>query len=276
MDYLELNIDVDGEFAEILVAELAEVGFDSFVDSPTGIQAYVTEENFDEQGMKAALEKYASKTSLIYTLKKIARQNWNQTWEESFEPINVSDKILVRAHFHAPDSSFEHEIIITPKMSFGTGHHDTTAQIMEHQLNIPHEGKSVLDVGTGTGILAILAEKLGANDVRAFDIDDWSVENTTENIGLNSCHYISVGLGTINDEKAKTYDIVIANINRNILLSEIPIYRKFMKPGGYLLLSGFYETDIADIETLCNKNGLKKIAQKGKNNWSAVVFKYDK
>lgn len=275
MDYLELNIDVDSEFAEILIAELAEVGFDSFVENITGIQAYVTEENFDEQGMKDVMEKYASKTNIIYTLKKIERVNWNQTWEESFEPINVADKILVRAHFHKAKPSFEHEIIITPKMSFGTGHHDTTAQIMEHQLNIPHSGKSVLDVGTGTGILAILAEKLGASSIRAFDIDDWSVENTKENLELNNCSHISVGLGTIADEKPQTYDIVIANINRNILLSEIPTYRKFMNNGGYLLLSGFYETDIADIEALCNKNDLKKIAQKGKNNWAAVVFKHD-
>jgi ribosomal protein L11 methyltransferase len=275
MDYFELNIDVDAEFAEILIAELAEVGFDSFVENLRGIQAYVTEENFDNIAMKDVLEKYATKTSIIYTLKKIKRENWNQTWEESFEPINVADKVLVRAHFHKPDPSFEHEIIITPKMSFGTGHHDTTAQIMEHQLNISHKGKTVLDVGTGTGILAILAEKLGATAIRAFDIDDWSVENTIENIELNGCKHITVGLGTINNENPQTYDIVIANINRNILLSEIPTYRTFMKTGAYLLLSGFYETDIADIEALCIEKGLKKIAQKGKNNWAAVVFKHD-
>lgn len=273
MDYLELNIDIDSEFGEILIAELAEIGFDSFLENPEGLQAYVTEDNFDEKAMKDVLEKYAAKTALFYTLKKIERQNWNQTWEESFSPINVSDRILVRAHFHEAQAGFEHEIIITPKMSFGTGHHDTTAQIMEHQLNIDHRNKRVLDVGTGTGILAILAEKLGAIEVRAFDIDDWSVENTIENIALNDCKTISVGLGTISDETPKTYDIVIANINRNILLSEIPTYKKFMKADAHLLLSGFYESDIADIAEICEKQGLKKIAQKGKNNWAAVVFK---
>ncbi|MCL4138487.1 UNVERIFIED_CONTAM: hypothetical protein GTU68_011724 [Idotea baltica] len=157
-------------------------------------------------------------------------------------------------------------------MSFGTGHHETTSQIMELQLGINHKDKSVLDVGTGTGILAILAEKLGANDIKAFDIDEWSVENTVENIGLNACQNIEVALGTIADEPAKTYDIVIANINRNILLDEISAYSTFMKPGATLMLSGFYEKDIAEIEACCEPNGLKKVKQISKKDWAAVVF----
>ncbi|WP_341228259.1 50S ribosomal protein L11 methyltransferase [uncultured Arcticibacterium sp.] len=272
MLYLEANIEVNAEFSEILVAELAEIGFDTFLENENGLLAYIIEEQFDDIAFKQIMETYAPKTNLFYSLKKIEKQNWNEEWEKSFDPIKVLDKILVRASFHESQPGFEHEIIITPKMSFGTGHHETTSQIMELQLGVDHKDKSLLDVGTGTGILAILAEKLGANDIKAFDIDEWSVENTTENIGLNSCQNIKVSLGTIADESPKTYDIVIANINRNILLDEIAVYTTFMKSEGVLMLSGFYEKDIAEIETCCEANGLKKIKQISKKEWAAVVF----
>jgi ribosomal protein L11 methyltransferase len=157
-------------------------------------------------------------------------------------------------------------------MSFGTGHHETTSQVLELQMDIDHKGKSVLDVGTGTGILAIFASKLGAEKIHAFDIDEWSVENTIENISLNNTPEITVNQGTIADQKIEQYDIVIANINRNILLDEIPQYVKFMKKGAYLLLSGFYEHDVPEIESKCNEQGLKKLKQISKNNWAAVVF----
>ena len=157
-------------------------------------------------------------------------------------------------------------------MSFGTGHHETTSQVLELQMDIDHKGKSVLDVGTGTGILAIFASKLGAEKIHAFDIDEWSVENTIENISLNNTPEITVSQGTIADQKIEEYDIVIANINRNILLDEIPHYVKFMKNGASLLLSGFYEHDVPEIESKCNEQGLKKLKQISKNNWAAVVF----
>lgn len=174
MLYLEANIEVNAEFSEILVAELAEIGFDTFLENENGLLAYILEEDFDDIAFKQIMETYAPKTTLFYSLKKIEKQNWNEEWEKSFDPIEVSDKILVRASFHESKPNFDHEIIITPKMSFGTGHHETTSQILELQLEIDHKNKSVLDVGTGTGILAILAEKLGANDIKAFDIDEWS------------------------------------------------------------------------------------------------------
>lgn len=272
MLYLEANIEVNAEFSEILVAELAEIGFDTFLENDNGLLAYITEDEFDDIAFKQVMETYAPKTTLFYSLKKIEKENWNEEWEKSFNPIQVLDKILVRASFHESKPNFEHEIIITPKMSFGTGHHETTSQIMELQLEIDHKNKSVLDVGTGTGILAILAEKLGANEIKAFDIDEWSVENTIENLGLNSCQNIEVALGTIANEPAKTYDIVIANINRNILLDEISIYATFMKPGAILMLSGFYEKDIAEIEACCETNQLKKVKQISKKEWAAVVF----
>jgi ribosomal protein L11 methyltransferase len=273
MDYLELDINVDADFGEILMAELAEIGFDSFIETADGITAYVLSDLFDDRKTKMVIEQYAEKTAIHYNFRKIPKENWNQSWESNFSPIEVNQTIYVRATFHdsAPET-YKHEIIITPKMSFGTGHHETTSQVMQLQLEIDHQGKKVLDVGTGTGILAILASKLGATQIHAFDIDDWSVENTLENIELNNTSNISVVKGTIADQEIKPYDIVLANINRNILLDEIPQYVNFMIAGSIIVMSGFYEHDISDIEGLALKTGLKKIKQISKNNWAAVVL----
>jgi ribosomal protein L11 methyltransferase len=272
MDYFELSLSVEADYSEILMAELAEIGFDSFIETDEGLQAYVLESEFQERKLKELMENYADKTPLSYSLKKIEKQNWNKEWESNFSPIEVLDKVYIRATFHEPAAEiFEHEIIITPKMSFGTGHHETTSQMMELQLEIDHKQKSILDVGTGTGILAILAAKLGAAKIHAFDIDEWSVENTLENIQLNGTDLVTIELGTIDSQKPEVYDIVLANINRNILLEEIPKYATFTKD--YLLLSGFYEHDIADIQQKAENNGLKKIKHISKNNWAAVVFK---
>jgi ribosomal protein L11 methyltransferase len=272
MDYFELSLSVEADYSEILMAELAEIGFDSFIETDEGLQAYVLESDFQERSLKELMENYADKTPLSYSLKKIEKQNWNKEWESNFSPIEVLDKVYIRATFHEPANElFEHEIIITPKMSFGTGHHETTSQMMELQLEIDHKQKSILDVGTGTGILAILAAKLGADKIHAFDIDEWSVENTIENIQLNGTNLVTIELGTIDSQKPEVYDIVLANINRNILLEEIPKYATFTKD--YLLLSGFYEHDIADIQQKAENNGLKKIKHISKNNWAAVVFK---
>jgi ribosomal protein L11 methyltransferase len=272
MDYFELSLSVETDFSEILMAELAEIGFDSFIETNEGLQAYVLESEFQERSLKGLMENYANKTPLSYSLKKIEKQNWNKEWESNFSPIEVLNKVYIRATFHEPAAKkFEHEIIITPKMSFGTGHHETTSQMMELQLEIDHNQKSVLDVGTGTGILAILAAKLGATKIHSFDIDEWSVENTIENIQLNDTDLITIELGTIDSQKTEIYDIVLANINRNILLEEIPKYATFTRD--YLLLSGFYEHDITDIQQKAEDNGLKKIKHISKNNWAAVVFK---
>ncbi|KPM47286.1 50S ribosomal protein L11 methyltransferase [Jiulongibacter sediminis] len=272
MNYFEATIEVNADFAEILIAELAEIGFDTFLENDNGLQAYITEELFDDQAFKLLMEDYSTKTSLFYSIKGIEKQNWNAEWEKSFDPIEVNDQIRVRATFHEAKEGVPYEIIITPKMSFGTGHHETTAQVMQLQLEVDHQKKKVLDVGTGTGILAILAEKLGAGSIRAFDIDEWSVENTLENIELNNCYNISVGQGTIKDETKEEYDIVIANINRNILLEELSIYSTFLKKGGILMLSGFYEKDGPDIEAECNNYSLKKVKLISKKDWAAVVY----
>ncbi|GAB3508759.1 50S ribosomal protein L11 methyltransferase [Emticicia fontis] len=274
MDYIELTLQIDADFVEILMAELGELGFESFVETEDGLEAYVQEEIFDNIAVKQMLEDYAARTAISYQFKKIVRQNWNAEWEKNFQPIQIGEQIYVRADFHEPKPVFPYEIIITPKMSFGTGHHETTSMVMEHQLNIDHTNKKVLDVGTGTGILAVLASKLGASHISAFDIDEWSVENTIENVQLNDVSNVTVRQGTIEDEPKDIYEIVLANINRNILISQIPAYVTFLKQGGELIVSGFYEKDIADIQTVAESVGLKKVAQLSKNNWAAVVFKY--
>jgi ribosomal protein L11 methyltransferase len=273
MNYIELSISVDADFAEILVAELAELSFDSFVDTDEGLLAYILEEDFQDVALKQLMESYGQRTAISYSLKKIEKQNWNQAWESNFAPISVGSEVYIRATFHEPVETYKHQIVITPKMSFGTGHHETTAQMMALQLEIDHTQKYVLDVGTGTGILAILASKLGAAHIHAFDIDEWSVENTKENIELNHTPNISIELGTIATQTEALYEIVLANINRNILLAEIPIYEKFIHAGGYLIMSGFYISDIQDIEAAATVVGLKKIKEISKNNWAAIVFR---
>jgi ribosomal protein L11 methyltransferase len=272
MNYIELTVTTEDDFVEIIITELAELSFDSFIETADGVQAYIPEPDFQDAAVKQLLESYANRTSISYSIKGIAQQNWNAEWEKHFEPIEVADKVYVRAVFHTPNLDFEHNIVITPKMSFGTGHHETTSMVMELQLGIDHQDKTVLDVGTGTGILSILAAKLGASEIKAFDIDEWSVENTEENQQLNNVPNMDVRLGTIQDEPVAVYDIVLVNINRNILLDEIPVYATFMKPGGYLIVSGFYEHDEPSIQEVAEQNGLEKIDSKSKNQWAAVVF----
>lgn len=272
MSFVELTLSLHPDFSEILLAELAEIGFDSFVETDEGLQAYITEELWNESELNLLLDRYREVAQLEAQWQKMEKQNWNEAWEKSFSPIQVDDTLLVRATFHPADPSFPMEIIITPKMSFGTGHHETTSQVMSLQLGLDHQGKSVLDVGTGTGILAILAAKLGATKIHGFDIDEWSVENTLENIELNQTPHITVSQGTIQDQDDTRYDIVLANINRNILLAEIPSYVQRMVPQSYLIVSGFYTQDSPDIEAVAAAQGLKKISEKSKNGWAAVVF----
>jgi len=273
VSYIELSLQIDLDFNEIMMAELAELGFETFVETEDGLEAYIQVELFEDLAVKNMLETYAERTPISYAFKQIAKQNWNEEWEKNFQPISIGNDIYVRADFHEPQVNYLYEIIITPKMSFGTGHHETTSMVMEHQLTIPHQDKKVLDIGTGTGILAVLAEKLGAKYISAFDIDEWSVENTIENIALNNTSNIEVRLGTIEDEPHRKYEIVLANINRNILLQQIPAYATFMAEGASLIISGFYEADIADIQSVAESLGLKKEAQLSKNQWASVVFK---
>ncbi|MCE7073608.1 50S ribosomal protein L11 methyltransferase [Dyadobacter sp. CY327] len=275
MNYIEVDLKIDADFVEILMAELGEVGFESFVETEEGLLAYIQENDFDAQNLQDLTAKYLELTTIAATWKSLERRNWNEEWEKSYEPIEVGDQIRVRATFHEPDPAFKYDLLIQPKMSFGTGHHETTWLVMNEQLRLPHQGISVMDVGCGTGILSILASKLGAEQLLGFDIDEWAVENTKENFLMNNlAAEAGVFQGTITEvPEGQMFGGILANINRNILLSEIPAYVKHLQPGGWLVTSGFYETDQADIEQCASENGLTKINSNTRNQWACVVFK---
>lgn len=272
MDYLEFKITCLEEFREILIAELAEIGFDSFLETESGIDAYAPESDFDREAFDQLIESYRHSAGITLTEGKMPKVNWNEEWEKNYDPIEVDDLVYVRASFHESQPGFQHEIVINPKMSFGTGHHATTFQMLRHQGQLDHQGKRVLDVGSGTGILAIMAHLLGASQVEAFDIDDWCVDNGNENFDLNGLG-TRMGLGTIRQVNPKgPFDIVLANINKNVLLDEMEIYSELLVSGGYLLLSGFYTQDIEDLMQAAQPLGLTLIQSSEKDNWAALIL----
>ncbi|TDB68964.1 50S ribosomal protein L11 methyltransferase [Arundinibacter roseus] len=276
MNHVELQLTLSPDYTDILMAELAELGYESFVETDEGLHAYILEEDFDETQLISLLAKYQAFSAIGHSWKTLERVNWNEEWERSYEPIEVGEAVRVRALFHAPDERFKYELLITPKMSFGTGHHETTWLVMNEQLSLPHQNLDVLDVGCGTGILAILARKLGAKRLLAFDIDEWAVENTRENFSLNSItdSLAEVFQGTITDVQPELrFGGILANINRNILLNEIKTYVQHLLPGGWLVVSGFYETDAPDIIQCTEKEGLIFERMNTRNQWATVVFK---
>lgn len=273
MDFIQINVHCDPPFRDILTAEMGYLEYDSFVETEVGFEAYIPEDKFNHPGLQALFNDYRKQTRIWYELKKIPKVNWNEEWEKNYDPILVDDKIYVRATFHKAKSEYPYEIVITPKMSFGTGHHETTHQLLALQLEVDHQDKKVLDVGSGTGILAIMAAKLGASSVAATDIDDWCIENSMENFGLNAVEPAFVEKGVIRDLGLKDqYDIIIANINTNVLLDEIPVYETLLVDQGYLFLSGFYETDLPQILDLTAKHNLKEVKHTTRKNWVGLVL----
>jgi len=257
---------------EILIAELAEAGFESFVETDTGVSAYILKEQWQESILAEIQILKSSEFNISYTFKEIEQVNWNSEWEKNFNPIVIDEKLSIRAPFHKKPDAVTYDIVIEPKMSFGTGHHQTTHVMVQHLLDLDLKDKKVLDMGCGTGILAILAEMRGATNIDAIDIDTWCYENSVENTERNLCKNITVYEGDASLLKGKKYDIVIANINRNILLQDIKTYADCLDKNGILLLSGFYVEDIPIIEKECSKYHLEKQNFKERNNWVGVKF----
>ena len=258
--------------SEILIAELGFTGFESFVETEEGLLAYIQKEEWNESILEEIDVLQNPEFTISFSFKEIEQVNWNSEWEKNFQPIQVGTTCAVRAPFHDP-FHVPYEIIIEPKMSFGTGHHETTFMMLQFILENNFEEKTVLDMGCGTAVLAILAEMRGATQLDAIDIDDWCVENSEENVNRNHCKHIKVALGDASLlPKVHTYHTIIANINRNILLADMETYAGCLKKGGELYLSGFYVEDLPVIKECCVDLGLQFIANKEKNNWVAAKF----
>ncbi len=268
--YFEVEPQIPG--VEILIAELGYVGFESFVETPKGVTAYIQKNEFLSTMLEDIQILKNDSFSIRYKFEDIEQVNWNAKWEENFHPILVDNRCAVRAPFHSK-SSAQYDIIIEPKMSFGTGHHETTHMMIQFILDSDIQNKTVLDMGCGTGVLAILAEMKEASNIEAIDIDEWCYLNSIENIERNSCHNIKVLKGDASILKAKKFDIIFANINRNILIKDIPIYASCLNPNGLLFLSGFYKNDIPMIQDVCADYSLNLAAQISKNDWVALKFK---
>lgn len=271
MHYTQLTVSCSPDFIDILIAELSEAGFDTFQENEDGFDAYAEEDNFSSEIVNEVKSRYSAVTPIDFSFRKIEKKNWNEEWEKNYEPIDVDGKCLIRAEFHKPEKQYPYEIIITPKMSFGTGHHQTTYLMIKNQMSIDHKNKRVMDAGCGTAILAIMASKLGATQIEAFDIDEWSVVNGEENKTLNGTPNIHIQQGKISEVNlAGTFDIILANINKNVLLSEMSAYASFLATGGKLLLSGFYTHDIEDLKREAAKHNLKEVSRDERETWACL------
>ncbi|MDP3393678.1 50S ribosomal protein L11 methyltransferase [Sediminibacterium sp.] len=268
--YQEVIIPISNqpeELSEILIAQLAEIGYDGFLEETHQLKAYISADEFNQQALTNLLTPY----ELVASINTIEKQNWNILWESNFSPMQVDQFVGVRASFHEPIKGVKHELIITPKMSFGTGHHGTTYSVMKLMEPINFKAKKVFDFGTGTGILAILAEKLGAALVMGVDNDPWCIENAGENVQVNNCKNIHLALS---DTIAITnqYDIVIANINRHILEANMLLFPQIINQDGILILSGLLISDELDMIELCKKHGFKHEQTMTKDGWVAIQF----
>ena len=269
---IQVSIDVaDEAIKDMMIAELADLGFDGFEETETGLLSYIALAGFDGE-LTSGLEELVNRYELTYTTNAIDKQNWNALWESNFEPVLVDDFVGVRANFHDSfNGGVEHDIIITPKMSFGTGHHGTTYSVMQLMRGIDFANKSVFDFGTGTGLLAILAHKLGAVDILAVDNDDWCIENASENIVVNNTQ--SIEIHKVDNAKLnKKFNIIIANINKNIILDNLAFLAEATVPGGVVLLSGLLVEDEPEIESACAALGWKHQETRTRNNWIALHY----
>lgn len=273
MDYYQVRFEIPKENEEVLVAFLAEAGFDMFEEFDNGVLAYLPGNGRSEKEIEAIVRTLpAGIIGSSWNVMHMADRNWNEEWEKSFEPVTVSGKVTVRAPFHAAPASGMIDLIIEPKMSFGTGHHPTTALMIEAMLADDWKGSSVLDMGCGSGVLALLASKLGASKILAIDIDDWAVENTMENIERNGRPAIDVRKGNSSLLGGMTFDRILANINRNILLHDLPNYASSLNAGGRLFISGFLLEDAAVLSEKASSVGLHPDGSLSSDNWLLLKF----
>lgn len=265
MNYIQISIEADELTQEVLISELSELSATGFEQRDTQLLAYFNEDDFKSYEVNDLLKGYT------FQVNNIPQQNWNAVWESNFQPVTVGAFCAVRAHFHDPVKTVQHEIIITPKMSFGTGHHATTYLMMEQMQKIDFYGKTVFDFGTGTGILAILAKKLGASSITAIDVDDWSIENAKENFERNGVEEVQLYLTSLIPDE--TFDIVLANINKNVILQNVLQLHKALAKGGMLLVSGLLATDENDVRSAFNALNLNFLQTQQKGNWISIMFR---
>lgn len=276
MDYLKITLQTKNlqEWQkEVLMAKLGDIGFESFVEYESNLEAYIPEKYFNKTFLEQIINEFSSETSFIWKEELIKDRNWNEEWEKNyFKPLVIMNKCVVRAPFHSDFPNCQYEIIIEPNMAFGTGNHETTSMMMEFILKEEITGKDVLDMGCGTGILSILSSMVGAKKVVSIDIDQWSFEATTENAHLNGILNIEAHLGDASLLGNQKFELILANIQRNVLLNDMEKYFKVLKPGGKLIMSGFYNDDIPIIKELAESLGLIDAGYQEKNKWVAYAF----
>ena len=276
MNYTELNLQLNPLelFGEMLTYQLGEVGFEMFEDTPQGFKAYIQTANFNNDAVLEIIEAIKElNCEVSYTIQDIPWQNWNAEWEKNYQPEIIGNKIHVRAEFHEANPSYPHEIIVQPRMAFGTGHHPTTSQVMEAMLDLDFQNKSLLDMGCGTGILAILGMQLGASSAYAIDYDPNSVDNSIENAQRNGYPQIEVALGSSELLEGKSYDIILANINRNIILNDLDKYAAALNAGGLLITSGYYTSDLSVIKNKAAEYHIDYLQHTSQNDWCCATFK---
>lgn len=276
MDYIKLSYAIkplNEEIREILMAQLGEIDFESFVETPEGLDAFIQKPLFDEGRLSELTITLHEEFTFTFEIEEIPDQNWNEVWEKNyFQPIQIGDLCIVKSPHHKDVPKVKYEILIEPKMSFGTGHHETTGLVMKFLLGIDCTNLEILDMGCGSGILGILAAKLGAKSVFGIDVDEWAFFNSVENIELNNVTTMTVEQGDASLLGKVKYDLILANINRNILLEDIKHYAKVTKDGGTLIMSGFYDSDLLMISQEAEKNGYKFVSKELNNNWCAAIF----
>lgn len=273
MAWLELSFAIaDENTADLLADALSDIGFNSFETTDGMLRAYVDEDSFDRRMVEQVLQAPFFKTVEWTSTQPMPEKNWNEVWESNYEPVVINQQCRVRAPFHQPDDTFAFDLIIEPRMSFGTAHHETTSLVMQLMFRYSPAGRKVLDMGCGTAILAILAMKMNATSAVAIDNDEWAFSNAIDNVAINNVSRVSVELGDARNLSCRTFDYILANINRNILLADMRLYADSLLSSGYLIISGFYEHDLQVIHQEAVSNCLTYVEHISRNNWVAAVY----